>query len=723
MNRYQLGMLTALLTSATALNLRADAPPGAIHYPESRKTDQVDDYHGTKIADPYRWLEDLDSTDTAKWVGEQNAVTFGFLEKIPARKPIKERLMQLWNYERYDTPFKVGPRYFFRKNDGLQNQSVLYSTTSLDAPPTMLLDPNALSKDGTVSLGTVEISDDGKRMVYGLSSAGSDWVEFRVRDVESGKDLDDHLKWIKFSGASWLPDGSGFFYSRYDEPPKDVNTLEMANYYNKLFFHKLGTPQSDDKLIYERPDQKEWGFYGGVTDDGSYLVISISQGTEQKNRVYIKDLKDPDSKVTPLLDGFDAEYSVIDNDGPIFWVQTDKDAPRGRIVAIDVRSPAPENWKELVPQSAESLQGADVVADLLHLTYLKDAQTLVRVYDLAGKFVRNVELPGIGTAGGFGGKRQDTETFYSFASFTTPPTTFRYDPATGESTVFKSAKVAIDPGKYETTQVFYASKDGTKIPMFLTHKKGLVLDGSNPTLLYGYGGFNIPITPSFSSSIFVWLEMGGVYAVAYIRGGGEYGIEWHDAGRLKNKQNVFDDFIAAAEWLIANKYTSTPKLAIHGRSNGGLLVGACVTQRPDLFGAALPGVGVLDMLRFHKFTIGWAWVSDYGCSDKAEEFGVQYAYSPLHNLKPGTHYPATMITTGDHDDRVVPSHSFKFAAALQAAHAGPNPVLIRIETSAGHGAGKPISKIVEEQADMWAFLVATLGVKPDLAPPAAMSSN
>lgn len=682
-------------------------------YPESKKVDQVDDYHGTKVADPYRWLEDLDSPETAAWVAAQNQLTFAFLEAIPCRQAIKDRFTQLWNYERFGVPFKVGGRYFYTRNDGLQNQSVYFVADSLGAPPRMLLDPNTLSKDGTVAISIFEVRDDGKLLAYGTSSAGSDWVEIHVRDVDTGNDLPDVVKWVKFSGASWTADGRGFFYSRYDEPPPDTNAMETAQYFQKLYYHVLGTPQSKDALIYERPDQKEWGFGGVVTDDGAYLVISIWKGTEQKNRIYVKDLSKPDSAVTPMLDAFDAEYTFIDNDGPLFWFVTDKDATRQRIVGINVHHPEPAEWQEIVPQADETLASANVVNNQFLVQYMKDAHTVVRRFDLAGKPLDDVALPGIGSAGGFSGKRSDTETFYSYSSFTTPATVYRLDPASGQSTVFRAPKVAMNPADYETTQVFYASKDGTRIPMFVTARKGIVLDGNNPCLLYGYGGFNIPIEPGFSVGSIVWMEMGGIYAVANIRGGGEYGKAWHDAGRLKNKQNVFDDFIAAAEWLIANKYTSTPKLAIRGGSNGGLLVGACMTQRPDLFGAALPAVGVLDMLRFHTSTIGWAWASDYGRSDNVDDFRVQYAYSPLHNIKQGTHYPPTLITTGDHDDRVVPWHSFKYAATLQAAQTGDAPALIRVETSAGHGAGKPTAKQIEEQADLWAFLAKVLNIEVD----------
>jgi len=681
-------------------------PGKPLVYPKARKGDIVDDYHGVKVPDPYRWLEDPDSPESRAWIEAENRVTFGYLEQIPERSKIKERLTGLWDYEKYGLPYKRGDRYFFSKNDGLQNQYVLYTTKSLRGEPKVLLDPNKLSEDGTVAMSGRAITDDGKLMAYALSTKGSDWKEWYVRDVETGKDLGDHLKWVKFSGASWTKDNKGFYYSRYDEPAEGTE-LQNTNYYNKLFYHRLGTPQSKDVLVYDRPEQKEWAFGGHVTDDGRYLVIDISKGTERKNLVFYKDLKSKDSKVVELIREFEAQYEFIDNEGPVFWFQTDLDAPRSRVIAINTLNPDRSNWKEIIPQARETLRGVNLVGNLFVASYLKDARTQVKMFDVNGKFVRELSLPGPGSAYGFGGKRQDTETFYVFTGFTDPGTIYRYDMTTGKSDIFRRPKVDFNPGEYETKQVFYKSKDGTRVPMFITHKKGIKLDGSNPTLLYGYGGFNVAITPYFSVSTLVWMEMGGVYAVANIRGGGEYGKEWHEAGMKLKKQNCFDDFIAAAEWLIANKYTSTPKLAIRGASNGGTLVGACMTQRPDLFGACVPDVGVMDMLRFNKFTIGWAWVSDYGSPENREEFEALYAYSPLHNLKPGTAYPATLLSTADHDDRVVPAHSFKFAATLQGAHSSAAPVLIRIETKAGHGGGKPKMRI-EEVADMWAFLVHVL---------------
>ncbi len=703
-------LVLLVLAMTTTSNAQSDS---SIAYPKAKIVDQVDDYHGTKVADPYRWLEDTDSADTHDWVEAENKLTFSYLDKIPYRGAIRDRLLKLWNYERFTVPAQHGGRYFYQHNDGLQNQNVLLVAESLNAEPRVLLDPNTLSSDGTVALAGEAISEDGKRMAYGTAASGSDWTEWHVRDIDTGKDLDDVLKWVKFSGASWTKDGKGFFYSRYDEP-KEGTAMRGVNYFQKLYYHVVGTAQADDKLVYDRPDNKELGFGGGVTDDGRYLVINVWQGTSPKNRLYYKDLTQPDSQVVKLLDDFDAQYQFVDNDGPVFWIQTDLDAPRGRLIAIDTRHPEKANWKTIVPQGADKLESAGTVNNQFLLGYLKDARTEVRVRDLTGKFLHTVDLPGIGTATGFGGKRSDKETFYSFTSFTSPTTIYRYDPQAAKSAVFKQPKVDFDPSKFETKQVFYHSKDGTRVPMFLTYKKGLKLDGQNPTLLYAYGGFDISLTPAFSVSNLVWLEMGGIYAQANLRGGGEYGEDWHLAGTMGKKQNVFDDFIAAAEWLIANKYTSTPKLAIRGGSNGGLLIGACLTQRPELFGAALPEVGVMDMLRFHKFTIGWAWTSDYGSSDKPEDFKWLYAYSPLHNLKPGTKYPPTLIATSDHDDRVVPGHSFKFAATMQADQAGPAPVLIRVETKAGHGAGKPVSKLIDETADAWGFLAHNLNMNVSL---------
>ena len=680
-----------------------------LSYPETRRVDHFDEYHGVRVADPYRWLEDLDSEETRAWVGTQNRVTASYLQHIPERADIRSRLTQLWNYERYGLPIKEGGRYFFVKNDGLQNQNVLYVMESLDGPARILLDPNVLSPDGTVALVAFNVSPDGRRVAYGLASGGSDWQEWRVRDVDSGEDLPDYLCWVKFSQAAWTHDGQGFFYSRYDEP-KAGRPLKEANFFQKLYYHRLGTPQSEDELIHHCPEDRELGFLPSVTQDGCYLTIHVWKGTESENAILYKDLKTPGSPVVGLLPDFDAAYHVVGNEGPLFWLHTDLGAPRGRVVEIDLRDPARERWREVIPEARETLQSVAYVRGRLVALYLEDAHARPRLFERDGRFIRDLDLPGIGTVTGFAGKLNDSETFYCFTGYTTPATIYRYDVETGESRIVRQPRVDFDPDAFETRQVFFQSKDGTRVPMFVTHKKGLKLDGTNPTYLYGYGGFNTSVTPSFGVTSLVWMERGGVYAVANLRGGGEYGEEWHPAGSTLRKQNTFDDFIAAAEWLIASGYTSPKRLAIAGFSNGGLLSAASMIQRPDLFGAVVVGVGVLDMLRFPKFTIGWGWVSDYGSPDDPEQFKVLHAYSPYHNLKPGTEYPPTLIITADHDDRVVPAHSFKFAAALQHAQAGEDPALIRIETRAGHGSGKPVSKLIEEAADELSFLTRSLGL-------------
>ena len=679
----------------------------SFNYPKAETVEQVDNYHGVEVNDPYRWLENPDSPETQAWVEAQNEVTFGFLEQISERETIRKRLTELWDYEKYGIPIKKGERYFYFKNDGLQNQSVLYTLEDLNDEPKVLLDPNQFSEDGTIALSGIAISDNGQFVAYGISKSGSDWQEWQIKNVETGEDFSDHLQWIKFSGATWTKDNEGFFYSRYDAPPEGKQ-LEEANYYQKLYYHRLGTEQTEDILIYERPDQKEWMFDADVTEDGRYLIISVSQGTDPKNLVFYQDLEDENAIIKELISDFIGSFSFVEHEGSLFWFRTDYNAPKGRLIGIDINQPEAENWQEIVPENEKTLEGISVLNNQFILDYLQDARSKLQIHSLDGNYIKDIALPAIGSVGGFNGKREDTETFYAFTSFTTPTTIYRYNLETGESTLFRQPTVSFNPENYETRQVFYRSQDGTQVPMFITHKKGLFLDGNNPTLLYAYGGFNISLTPSFSVSRLVWMEMGGIYAVPNLRGGGEYGEEWHQAGTKLNKQNVFDDFISAAEWLIENRYTSSEKLAISGGSNGGLLVGACMTQRPDLFGAALPAVGVMDMLRFHKFTIGWAWCSDYGSPDNPEEFEALSAYSPLHNLKAETVYPSTLITTADHDDRVVPAHSFKFAAALQAAHGGDNPVLIRIETKAGHGAGKPTSKRIEEVTDQLGFLTAVL---------------
>ncbi len=700
--------LTTWMTLAVVSSVPAAEAKRA--YPSAPTADVVEDYHGTKVADPFRPLEDPDADETRVWIDAENEITFDYLESISAREPLKARLTKLWDYEKFGVPFTEGGRYFLSRNSGLQNQSVLYTMKSLDDTPRVLLDPNTLSKDGTVALAAISISDDGTKMAYALADAGSDWITWHVRDVATGKDTDDVVRWSKFSGASWTKDGDGFFYGRYPEP-KEGEDLRASNYFQKLYYHKLGTPQSEDKLIFDAPDHKEWYFSNTVSDDGKYLIIEIAKSTDDVNRVYYKRLDKADAPLVKLIDNFDAGYEFVDNLGPVFIFKTNHDAPRCRVIAIDTSKPDEQHWKELVPDVDETLRQVNLVGDRIFTLYLKDAHSQVKIFDTDGRFEHEVEFPGLGTVSGFGGKRSDKETFYSFDSFTTPATIYRYDIASRKSTVFRAPKVDFDPADYTTEQVFFKSKDGTKIPMFISHKRGLQHSPDTPVYLYGYGGFNIALTPSFSVSNLVWMEMGGIFAMPNLRGGGEYGEQWHKAGTKLQKQNVFDDFIAAAEWLIDNKYTSPGKLAIGGGSNGGLLVGACLTQRPDLYGAALPAVGVLDMLRFHKFTIGHAWVDDYGSSDDPDEFQALYKYSPLHAIKSGECYPPTLITTADHDDRVVPAHSFKFAATLQAAQGCDKPILIRIETRAGHGAGKPTTKRIEEAADKWAFLVRELGIK------------
>jgi prolyl oligopeptidase len=706
---------------ALAVALTASARgDGGLVYPTPHRGDTVDNYHGTKVPDPYRWLEDdvRKSPEVRAWVTAENDLTTKYLEGIPERTSIRKRLTELWDFEKYTAPSKHGGRYFWSKNNGLQNQFVLYVQESLASEPRVLLDPNSWSKDGTIALAGTAVSDDGRLLAYGTSEAGSDWSVWHVLDVSTGKPLGDDLKWIKFSGAAWTRDGKGFFYGRFPEPGAGAE-FQSLNENQQLLYHRVGTPQSEDVLVYRRPDQPKWMFGAGVTDDGRYLVISTAKGTDNNCRITYKDLSEPYGLPVELIDNFDSAYSMIDNDGPIFYFKTDNKAPRGRVIAIDVRKPEPAHWKEIIPEAKDNLTGVSMVGNLFVATYLKDARTQVKMFDPEGKFVREVEFPGLGAADGFGGKRTDTETFYAYSSFNLPTTIYRYDLITGKSEVFRKPVLKFNPDDYEVKQVFLPSKDGTKVPMFLSMKKGIKLDGNTPTLLYGYGGFDIALRPGFSVSRLAWMEMGGVFAQANLRGGGEYGVEWHKAGTKLRKQNVFDDFIAAAEWLIKEKYTSTPKLAIMGGSNGGLLVGACMTQRPDLYGVCLPAVGVMDMLRFHRFTAGRFWVDDYGSSENAEEFKALYAYSPYHNLKKGTKYPATLVTTADTDDRVVPGHSFKFLAELQYCQAGPAPVLGRIETRAGHGAGKPTTKLIEEVSDQWAFLVKNLHMQVALTKQAA----
>ena len=681
-----------------------------LDYPKTKKVDQVDDYHGAKVEDPYRWLEDDYSEETKAWVEAQNAVTFAYFASLPDREPLGKRLTELWNYPRYGAPFKRGGRYFFFKNDGLQNQSVLYKQASLEAEPELLLDPNLLSERGTAALSMLAMSEDGVWLAYGVAVSGSDWQEFRVRNVATSVNEEDHLKWIKFSGAAWTHDGKGFFYARFPEPRED-EAQGGVNRNQKVYYHALGSPQSDDRLVYERLDEPEWSYGVEVSDDGGYAVFNVAQGTDERNRIYYLDLSDEANSVVELLDDFDASYELIGNDGALFYLLTNLDAPSYRVIAIDLEEPSKENWKEILPESEDVLEDVRLVNEQLVASYLHDAHSRLAIFSKDGTLQKEIELPTLGSVASLTGRREDDEMFFAFESFVYPTTIYRYDFETGETTVFRSPEIAFDGGAFVTEQVFYESKDKTKIPMFVTHRRGLELDGDNPTYLYGYGGFNISLRPRFSVSNLVWLERGGVYAQVNLRGGGEYGEDWHQAGTFGNKQNVFDDFIAAAEFLIEKSYTKPAKLAIGGRSNGGLLVGAVLNQRPELFGAALPAVGVMDMLRFQEFTIGWAWVSDYGSSKDPEQFETLNAYSPYHNLKPAPYFPATLVTTADHDDRVVPGHSFKYAARLQEIHGSqPRPMLIRIETDAGHGAGKPTSMIIEEQADRWTFVMKQLNM-------------
>ncbi len=691
-----------------------------MEYPKARVGDQVDDYFGTKVRDPYRWMEDVDSTEVKQWVDAENAITRSYLDNVPGREKMHARLMDLTNFERYTAPERKGDRYFYAHNTGLQNQNVVFWQQGLHGAPKVLLDPNTMSKDGTVALSGLSLTEDGRLAAYAIADAGSDWVKWRVRDVTAGKDLEDLVEWSKFSGSSWLNDNSGFFYEGYGIPKgagtKDAPSLKEANYFHKVFFHKLGTPQSEDALVFERPDDKELNVGAGVTEDGRYLVLYSMKGTSPNNELAIKDLAHPDAPIVKVVTSPDAVYHVISNDGTKFWVKTTLDAENGKVIAIDLRHPERASWNTVIPETKNNLEGVTMIHDTLVATYLEDAQTIAELHKPDGGLIERVKLPAIGTAVGFGGERKDRETFFQFSNFVTPGTIYRLDMTTHKVEVYRAPKLNFDPAAFETKQVFYKSKDGTRVPMFVTAKRGLELDGQNPTLLYAYGGFNISLMPEFSPARLLWMEMGGVYAQPSLRGGGEYGEAWHEAGTKLKKQNVFDDFIAAADWLVANKYTSKQKLAINGGSNGGLLVGAVETQRPELFGAVLAQVGVMDMLRFDKFTIGWAWKADYGApSDNEAEFHAIYKYSPLHNVRPGVTYPPTLIMTADHDDRVFPAHSFKFAAAMQAEQAktGP-PVLIRVETRAGHGGGMPLSKRVELSVDQYAFLVKELGMKVSL---------
>ncbi|KAB2923210.1 MAG: S9 family peptidase [Bacteroidetes bacterium] len=688
----------------------AVAAYGQLPYPKTAKTEQADTYHGTVVHDPYRWLEQDTAAAVKQWVQGQNAVTFGYLDRIPFRNAVLERLTKLYNYPKQSAPFRAGKNWFFYKNDGLQNQSVLYIRRgSLDAEPKVFLDPNTFSADGTTSLAGLAFDKQGKYAAYSVSKAGSDWREIFVVDVRTGKRLADRIEWAKFTGVSWY--GNGFYYSGYDAPKDTASKLSTSNAYHKVYYHILGTPQAKDMLVYQDKEHPQRLFGVGLTEDQRFIQLSASQRGSNGNALYYRDLRKR-TAFLPILETFDDDISIVDNVGDKLLLSTNRSAPNGRVVLFDPARPAEKHWTDVLPERPEVLNAVSVVGGKLIAVYTKDVSHRVYVYDLKGKLENEIPLSSYGTVGGFGGERGDAFTFYTLTSFTSPASVYRYDFASRTSSLYQRTEIDFDPEKYETKQVFYPGKDGTKIPMFIVHKKGLVLDGTNPTLLYGYGGFNVSLMPSFSAIRLAWLEQGGVYAQANLRGGGEYGEQWHQAGMKLNKQNVFDDFIAAGEYLVKERYTSPSRLAVQGGSNGGLLVGAVTNQRPDLFKVALPAVGVMDMLRYHTFTIGWAWVNDYGSSDDSVHFTNLLKYSPVHNIREGVEYPAVLVTTADHDDRVVPAHSFKYISTLQEKYKGPNPVLIRIETSAGHGAGKPTSKILEEWSDIYSFTWWNMGLTP-----------
>ena len=678
-----------------------------LKYPDTKKVTQTDDYFGTKVSDPYRWLEDDKSDETAAWVAAENKVTQDYLSKIPFRDKVRKRLEEMWNYPKYSSPVKHGSYYYYYKNDGLQNQSILYRQVGINGTPEVFIDPNTISKDGTAAVGAPAFSKNKKYAAYLIAQSGSDWQEGHVMDVTTKNILDDKVQWIKFSGISWKGD-EGFYYSRYPQPD-EKSMMSKQNRFHKVYYHKLGSPQSSDALVYEDATHPLRNVYAEVTEDEHFLIINTTEGTSG-SEIWVKDIKNNQKDFTLLIKGFDTEASVVDNDGDRLLVLTNADAPNYKVVSIDPKNPAKENRQTIIPTRTKLLLNVGTAGDKLFLTYLEDASSRVYQTNYKGILEREIKLPGIGSAGGFNGNREDNELFYSYASFNYPPAIFRYSISNGQTELFRKAEAKIDADNYLTVQSFFTSKDGAKVPMFITYKKGLKLDGNNPTLVTGYGGFNIPSTPGFSISNAFFLEQGGVYVLVNLRGGNEYGEAWHKAGMLQNKQNVFNDFIGAAEFLIRTKYTNPLKLAMRGGSNGGLLIGAIMTQRPDLFKVAIPQVGVMDMLRYHTFTIGHAWATEYGRSDKEEDFRNLIKYSPLHNLKKGVTYPATLITTADHDDRVVPAHSFKFAATLQEDNNGTNPTLIRIETKAGHGGGKPTSKQIDEASDIWSFIMYNLGM-------------
>jgi prolyl oligopeptidase len=692
----------------------ARAAEPALSYPSTRKIETVDDFHGAKVSDPYRWLEDLGSPDTASFIETQNELAFDYLGKIKARAAIEKRLTELWNYPRTNVPIREAGQLFYRRNSGLQQQSPLYVRASVTAEPRLLLDPNTLSNDGSIALSQTSVSPDGKYLAYGLAQGGADWQTIHVREIETGKDLDDRVEWFRFSGISWTKDGKGFFYSRFPAPPKGQElSAELLNH--RLYYHRVGTPQSEDRLVYERPDNPRWFVSSGTTEDGRYLIVYLRQGSDPRNRFYYADLGDPlqprlDAPVVPIVDEFVAQFDVIGNRGPVFLARTDLEAPRRRVIAIDPRLKVGRSgWKTLVPETAYPLEEAALAGGRIFAGYLVDVKSRVDVYSLDGVRECELALPGVGTAASFAGREDGDELFYQFSSQLMPATVYRYDVRAKTQAPFEPPPAVFDAGAYETTQVFFTSKDGTRVPMFVTARKGLRKDGSNPVWLFAYGGFAVSVRPTYSPWVAAWLEMGGVFAVPNLRGGGEYGEEWHRAGMKEKKQNVFDDFIAAAEHLVSEKVTSPSRIVIAGGSNGGLLVGAAMTQRPDLFAVALPAVGVMDMLRYHRFTGGAAWTIEYGSADEPQDFGYIRAYSPLQNLKPGTCYPATLVTTSDHDDRVVPSHSYKFTAELQADQGCPKPVLLRVERQSSHGY-TPTDKLISARADLMAFVAQQLGL-------------
>lgn len=706
-NRFLIFVLISIIMSTSCMQKNQHVN---IKYPKAKKVDSTDVYFGHEVADPYRWLEDDNSEETAEWVAAENAITNDYLSTIPFRENLRKRLTEIWNYPKYGVPFKKGNNLFYFKNDGIQNQSVLYIQADIDEPAEVLLDPNQLSEDGTVALASMGISKDGKYLGYSIARGGSDWNEIFVMEIESRKVLEDHIKWVKFSGVSWQ--GDGFYYSGYNKPDEGEE-LKGQNRFHKVFYHVLGTKQDSDQLIFEDKNNPLRTFYGYTTEDEQFLIVSESESTSG-NSLYAAKLSDKKKpEFTKIANGFENDFNVVDNIGDKLLIMTNYEAPMQKLVLSEYNNSDPDKWEVIVPEKEQVLQGSSLVGDQLFVQYLEDAQSKAYFYSLDGELLHELELPTMGTLSGFNGEKGETTAYYGFTSFTFPSSVYQYDIATQKSTVMQTSEVDFNPELYQTEQVFFSSKDGTRVPMFIIHKKNLNMNNDNPVLLYGYGGFNISLTPSFSVSRATFLEQGGVYVMVNLRGGGEYGEKWHEQGTLMNKQNVFDDFIYAAKYLINNKYTSPEKLAIAGGSNGGLLVGAVMTQEPNLFKVAIPMVGVLDMLRYHNFTIGWAWASDYGRSDDSEEmFNYLYGYSPLHNIKTGVSYPATMAITADHDDRVVPAHTFKFMATLQAKDGGKNPVLVRIETKAGHGAGKPTSKQIDEATDMYSFIMYNLGMKP-----------